>query len=224
MKNTTPSALIFDMDGTIVETLSDITDSVNYALSQYHLPTHTNKEICSFIGHGSNHLIHCAIGEDHQDLFKEVFDTYYNYYIKNFCVKTHPYEGIIDSLTYAKEKGIPLYIYTNKPHDIAMEIMNLCFPHHLFRLLVGIPYNGVVKPDPHAFFEAVKEDHLDFTRACYFGDSVTDIITAHNLGCKGMYSVLWGFQSKEQLLKAPYRPTAFLVHPLEIKKVINGEI
>lgn len=100
--------------------------------------------------------------------------------------------------------------------------MHRCFPKGLFDLLVGIPLNGIVKPVPNAFFEAVKKKRLDFNTVCYFGDSVTDIVTAHNLGCKGIYSVLWGFQSKEKLSSCQYQPTAFLSHPNEIKAVIDG--
>lgn len=223
MKNITPSALIFDMDGTIVDTLDDIADSVNYSLRKHGLKEYTRDEICSFIGKGSNHLIRCAV-QGHEELFDSVFQVYYDYYMAHFCVKTHPYGGILEALTYAKEKSIPLYIYTNKPHDIALEVMQRCFPKGLFDLLVGIPLNGAVKPDPAAFFSAVKEKHLDFERACYFGDSVTDLLTAHNLGCKGMYSVLWGFQSEEKLKTCIYQPTMFLKNPLEIKDVIDGKI
>jgi hypothetical protein len=223
MKNQRPTALIFDMDGTIVDTLDDITDSVNFALRKHGLPEYNRQEICSFIGKGSNHLIDCAI-QDKKELFDSVFQVYYNYYLDHFCVKTHPYDGIIDALTYAKEQGILLYIYTNKPHNIALEVMHRCFPKGLFDLLVGIPLNGIVKPDPNAFFEAVKEKRLDFNTVCYFGDSVTDIVTAHNLGCKGIYSVLWGFQSKEKLSSCQYQPTAFLSHPNEIKAVIDGDL
>ena len=127
-------------------------------------------------------------------------------------------------LEYAKKKGILLFIYTNKPHDIAKEVERHCFPEGLFDKLVGIPLGGVTKPDPEAFFKATEEYHLDYSKVMYFGDSTTDIETAHNLGCSGIYSVLWGYNTEEQLKAYPIQPTCYLTKREEIKEVVNGLI
>lgn len=224
MKNIIPQAFIFDMDGTIVSTVEDIADSVNYALRKHGLKEHTYEEVASYIGNGSVLMVQRALGKYQLSHFDEVFNTYYDYYLKNFCVKTKPYSGLIESLEYAKKKGVLLFIYTNKPHDIAKEVMERCFPKGTFDLLVGIPLGGVTKPDPNAFFTAAKDYHLDYSKVMYFGDSTTDIQTAHNLGCKGIYSVLWGYNSKEKLLSYPIQPTCYLTKREEIKDVCDGLI
>lgn len=222
MKKIKPQAFIFDMDGTIVSTVEDIADSVNYALNYHHLPTHDYSEYPAYLGNGSAKLIQRALDEEYMNRFDEVFKTYYDHYLNNFCVKTGPYSGLIDSLEYAKKNGVLLFIYTNKPHDIAMEVMNKCFPIGLFDKLVGIPLGGVTKPNPEPFFAAVKDYHLDFNRTAYFGDSTTDIQTAHNLGCKGIYSVLWGYQSEEKIKSYNIQPTAYLTKREQIKDIVDG--
>lgn len=211
------------MDGTIVDTIQDMAISVNYALEKYHLPTHSVVAYKGFIGNGSVLLIKRALGPDHQDMFQEVFDCYYEYYHKNFCVETKPFKGMVEALHYAKEKGILLFIYTNKPHNIAKEVEVRNFGEGLFEKMVGIPLGGVTKPDPQAFFEATKDYHLDYSKVAYFGDSTTDLETAKNLGIEDRFSVLWGYQTKEQLLKCPIQPKAYLEDPLEIKKVVDFE-
>lgn len=224
MKNVIPQAFVFDMDGTIVSTVEDIADSVNYSLKQHGFRTHSYEEMTTYLGNGSVLLIKRALGEENLSHFDEVFNTYYDYYLKNFCVKTKPYSGLIESLEYAKKKGILLFIYTNKPHDIAKEVERHCFPEGLFDKLVGIPLGGVTKPDPEAFFKATEEYHLDYSKVMYFGDSTTDIETAHNLGCSGIYSVLWGYNTEEQLKAYPIQPTCYLTKREEIKEVVNGLI
>ena len=224
MKNTIPQALVFDMDGTIVSTVEDIADSVNYALKKHALKTRSYEEVTTYLGNGSVLLIKRALGEEQLSYFDSVFQTYYDYYLTHFCVKTKPYSGLIEALEYAKSKGILLFIYTNKPHDIAMEVMHRCFPQNLFDLLVGIPLGGVTKPDPEAFFKATESYHLDFGKVMYFGDSTTDIMTAHNLRCGGTYSVLWGYDPEEKLKSYPLQPTAYLTSREEIRQVIDGTL
>lgn len=224
MKNTQENyqAFIFDMDGTILSTIEDIGDAVNYSLAKHGLPLHTYEEYKTFVGNGSVLLIKRAIGKEHQDLFQSVFDVYYDYYKIHFKDKTKPYDGLIDALKYAKSKGILLFIYTNKPEKIAIECEESSFGKGFFEKMVGIPLGGVTKPDPKAFFEATKEYHLDYQSVAYFGDSTTDIETAHNLGTPNMYSVLWGYQSYQKLSTYPLQPKAFLKEPKEIKLVVDG--
>lgn len=222
MINIQPQAFIFDMDGTIVSTVYDIADSVNYALRKHGLKERSYEEITSYLGNGSVLLIKRALGEKELSHYDEVFRTYYDYYLTHFCIKTKPYSGLIEALEYAKSKGVLLFIYTNKPHEIAKEVMERCFPKGLFDKLVGIPLGGITKPDPTAFFQAVENYHLDYQRVAYFGDSTTDIQTAHNLHCGGMYSVLWGYDKKEKLLSYPIQPTCYLEKREEIKEIVDG--
>lgn len=216
-------AFIFDRDGTIVSTREDIAKAVNYSLAYHHLPTRDIKTRTTFIGNGSVKLIQRAIGEEHQDRFQPVFDVYYDYYSHHYKDRTHPYKGRIESLEYAKKKGVLLFIYTNKPQNIAQDVRQTYFGN-LFTKMVGIPLGGMTKPDPKAFIEQTREYHLDFSKAAYFGDSVTDLQTAFNLGIENRYSVLWGYQSKEKLLSYPVQPKAFLDSLLQIKDVVDSLI
>lgn len=220
---TSYQAFLFDMDGTIVDTLKDICASVNFSLKKHGLKEITLEQCQSYIGDGSVKLIQRALTPEHMDIFDSVFKVYYDDYNENFCVTTKPYPHLLDSLAYAKKKGILLFIYTNKPEKIALEVMQRCFPKDTFAEMVGIPLGGKVKPDPEAFFTVGKRYGLDYSRCAYFGDSITDIKTAHNLGISNMYSVLWGYQSKEKLLTAPYKPKDFLTDPSEIALVADGK-
>ena len=216
-------AFVFDMDGTIVSSIEDIGDAVNYSLAFHGLPTRRMEEFPAFLGNGSVKLIERALGDKNQAFFRKVFDTYYSYYLEHYCVKTHPYDDIVESLTYAKKQGILLFVYTNKPENIAKEVSDHCFGKGFFDALVGIPLGGKVKPDPEAFQKAVMVPYgLDPRRCAYFGDSLTDIQTARNLGIERMYAVSWGYVEKEKLLKG--RPYRLLERPEEIQDVVKGTI
>lgn len=214
-------AFVFDMDGTIVSTVEDICDAVNYSLIQHHFTPISYEECTFYLGNGSVKLIQRAMHHERQELFQSVFDVYYDYYLKHYQVKTKPYDGLLDALAYAKSKGILLFIYTNKPEKIALEIEKNLFPKGTFEKMVGIPLGGVTKPDPEAFIQAVKDYHLDYQKVAYFGDSTTDIQTAHNLNVKTICSVLWGYQTLEQLKEYPIQPNFYLHDTKEIKRIAD---
>lgn len=208
-------AFVFDLDGTILSTIEDIADAVNYSLREHGLPTRGYEEFPAFLGNGSVKLIQRALGEGGKDRFEEVFDTYYRYYHEHYCVKTHPYPGLSEVLKKAKEKGIRLFVYTNKPDAIAKEVVSHCFGEDLFEKVVGIPLGGKVKPDPEPFAEQVlRPCGFDPERMAYFGDSVTDIQTARNLKIPNIFSVSWGYVRKEVLERK--HPTKILDRVEEI--------
>lgn len=214
-------AFIFDMDGTITSTAEDIVSSVNFSLKIHGLDTISLKEGISYLGNGSVKLIQRAMHFKNQEIFQDVFDDYYSNYLNNFMVKSKPYDHIVESLIYAKEKGILLFIYTNKPEKIALEIVNNLYPKNLFNEMVGIPLGGKTKPDPLVFINACKKYKLDYSKIAYFGDSTTDIETAHNLNVGLMCSVLWGYQDKNTLSSFKYKPDKYLSSPLEIKNIVD---
>jgi phosphoglycolate phosphatase len=212
-------AFIFDMDGTILSTNEDICDSVNHALETYHLPTIGYSECEGYLGNGSVKLIQRAMKGQHTELFQQVFDCYYQYYLKHFDIKSRPYDGIVDSLKFCKEMGILFFIYTNKPERIAQEIVDKVFPKGMFSKTVGVPLGGKTKPEPEAFLNQTKDWNLDYSKVAYFGDSVTDIQTAHNLHVHTICSVLWGFQDEKRLKGYPIHPDFFLEKPEDIKRI-----
>ncbi len=212
-------AFIFDMDGTIVSTNEDICDSVNFSLNKHGFPIIGYDECQSFLGNGSVKLIQRAMKGMRTEKFQEVFDDYFEHYLENYNVKTKPYDGLIEALEYSRSLGIQLFIYTNKPEPIALEIVNKVFPKNLFALTVGVPLGGKTKPDAAPFLERVKDFHLEYSKVAYFGDSVTDIRTAHNLEVGLTCSVLWGYQDMKTLKAYELQPDIYLDSPREIRKI-----
>jgi len=217
-------AFVFDMDGTLLDTIEDMKVAVNQALRQYHLPEHSREEYVTYIGNGSVKLVQRALGPDHQDLFDPVFDSYYQYYHRHFMDYTKPYPHLIEALTKAKQAGVKLFIYTNKPQAIAEELARTFFGEGFFDELVGIPLGGIVKPDPHAFWAKTKPYGFDYGKEAYFGDSGTDIETAYNIGIQAMYSVSWGYKTRTFLEHYPKPPRRILDDPIQIEDVLEGRI
>ncbi len=217
---------IFDLDGTLVDSIADIADAVNYAFYYFGLPERDLKEFPSFIGNGSVTLIKRALKDIRLSdaEFQKVFDVYYQYYMKHFVVKTKAYPGIQDALNFAKEKGIRLFVYSNKPAEIAKIVIAHCFGNNLFEKVVGIPLNGKVKPAPDVFHAATLRYDIDYSHTAYFGDSGTDILTALNLGIKNIYSVLWGYKDEAFFNSFEQKPKGFIKEPSEIKNIAKTEL
>ena len=214
---------IFDLDGTLVDSIGDIADAVNHAFSVFGLPARELIEFPSFIGDGSVILLKRALKDiklsDEQ--FHALFDVYYHYYMQHFVVKTRAYSGIQEALLTAKENGIRLFVYSNKPDEIAKIVIEHCFIKNLFERVVGIPLNSRVKPDPDPFLTATIGYDIDYTRTAYFGDSGTDILTAKNLGIENIFSVLWGYKDINFFNEFALKPKRFITETSEIQKIAN---
>lgn len=218
-------SFIFDLDGTLLDTLNDIKEAVNYSLRFHHLKERNKEEILSFIGHGSRYLIEKAIGENNLNLFDSVFDVYYNYYINNFDRYTKPYPNIVNSLEYARNKGIKLFIYTNKPFEMTMSLVKTHFKENTFNKVVAIKKEcKKVKPDPELFLNETKEYNIDYQNSYYFGDSEVDIETAKNLKIDNMVSVTYGYKSKEFLSNYKIKPKYMIDDAKEIKSIIDNKL
>ena len=190
------TVILFDLDGTLLDSLGDLTDSTNYTLAQYGCPQRTMEEICSFVGTGAEHLIRLALpGKENDPPVAEVLATYKAYYAAHARIKTKPYDGILEALAEISKK-FPVGIVSNKP-DVATKRLAQ-------ELFGGIPAWGESadckrKPAPDMLYKAMQE--LGAERCVYVGDSEVDVITAKNAGCKCL-SVLWGFRDKQVLVDA----------------------
>lgn len=210
---------IFDLDGTLLDTLLDIKEAVNYSLRFHHLKEVLKEEILDGIGHGSRYLIKHVLNNDNLNLFDSVFDVYYNYYQNHFNDYTKPYDGLIRSLNYATNKGIRLFIFTNKPYEMTNSLVNYHFKG-IFKKIVSIKKDSkTVKPDPTLFLNETKEFNINYSNSFYFGDSEVDINTAKNLKIENMVSVTYGYKTKEFLKK--YNPKYMIDNASEIAKFIN---
>ncbi len=190
--------VIFDLDGTILDTLEDLADSVNYALSAHGYPTRTMEEIRRFVGNGLLMLVRLALTpETDETVVQEVLATQKTYYKEHCADKTKPYDGVIELLTELKEAGCKMAVVSNKA-DYAVQILCEQYFKGLFDLTVGERENVRKKPAPDAVNMVLKELQTDRKNAIYVGDSEVDIETAQNADMKAIL-VNWGFRDEEVL-------------------------
>lgn len=191
-------AVVFDLDGTLLDTLEDLTDSVNVALKKYHYPQKTIGQIRSYVGNGIRNLIMKSLpgGQENPD-FECVFQEFRGHYKDNCQNKTKPYPGIEELLHSLKNEGIELAIVSNKA-DFAVKELNQFYFKDLNMAAIGEREGIERKPAPDTVYQALKEIGASPDTAVYVGDSEVDILTARNANMPCI-SVLWGFRSKETL-------------------------
>lgn len=186
--------IIFDLDGTLLDTLQDLTDAVNYTLRYYGCPERTLEEVKEFIGTGAKNLIRKALpGKAEDPDLDTALATYQAYYRAHAQVKTKPFDGILEALEEIGSK-YPIAIVSNKP-DIAVK--PLCadyFGSHIFAL--GETADIPRKPAPDMVYKAMEAIGVD--TCIYVGDSEPDVEVSKNVGCKCL-SVLWGFRDEDCL-------------------------
>lgn len=193
--------IIWDMDGTLLNTLDDLTDSVNEALLAFSLPLRTKSEIRAFIGNGVARLMELSVPDGrHNPRFEQIFAFFISCYDKNYRSKTKPYDGLSVLLTRMKASGYKMAIVSNKIDSALKELTALHFSDTI-SVSIG-DYEGVRrKPYPDKVFEALRILETDKNRAVYIGDTEVDIETARNAGIDCI-CVSWGFRDKNELEKA----------------------
>ena len=188
------TGILFDLDGTLLSTLEDLTDAVNHTLTYYHCPERTIEEVKTFVGYGAEHLIRCSLpGLDTDPSVKEALATYQAYYGSHSQIKTRPYDGILDALK-AISALYPVAIVSNKPDIATKPLCRDYFGPEIYAL--GQKDSCPKKPAPDMLHAAMKE--IGVERCIYVGDSEVDVITAKNAGVPCL-SVLWGFRDKDCL-------------------------
>ena len=193
-------AVIFDMDGTILDTLDDLTDSVNHSLNCYGFPTRSREEIRSFLGNGMVRLIHLSV-PDNTPEEKEalVLEEHKRYYPMHSADKTRPYDGIPELIRALKAKGIKTAVVSNKRDENVKALTERYFSG-LFDVSVGARDGVPRKPAKDLVEIALKELNVEKLNAVYIGDSDVDVETAKNSGLD-MITVLWGFRDRDVLEK-----------------------
>lgn len=195
MKYTT---VIFDLDGTLLNTLEDLMDAVNYALHEYGYPKRTLDEIRTFVGNGAGILVKRALpdGESNPD-FEEILSVFRKYYTAHCEIKTHVYEGILQLLQLLQNDGLKLAIVSNKP-DSAVKELNQSYFSSCVQAAVGEKEGIRRKPAPDMVQNALAELNSLQEETVYVGDSEVDIQTAANAGLDCI-SVSWGFRDTDFL-------------------------
>jgi phosphoglycolate phosphatase len=209
------STYIFDLDGTLLDTLGDLAASVNYAMSTHHLPEHSVDEVRMMVGNGVRKLMERAIPDGAANpYFDETFATFRHHYMEHQLDTTRPYDGIIETLQELKRRGCRTAVVSNK-FDAATK--SLC--NHFFSGLVDVAIGeneaaGIhKKPAPDTVFEAIRLLGVSREEAVYVGDSDVDIATAQASGIPCI-SVLWGFRNREFLIA--HGATTLIGSPTEL--------
>lgn len=211
--------LVFDLDGTLFDTVSDIANSVNYALKVKGYPTRKLEEFPSFLGHGSRRLIRLASPEGCSDSeLDDTFNIYLENYLNNPVVDTKPYPGIKESLKLAKDKGLKLMCMTNKPEVVAKIIVEKYFLN-TFDLIEGNRKDFKVKPDASQLLYGLNKLGLKPNEVAYFGDSDVDMLTCMNAKIENKVACLYGYCPKSEVLK--YQPKYVLNTSKEMLSLID---
>ena len=189
---------VFDMDGTILNTLEDLADSTNYALKANGLPERTIDEVRRFVGNGIRLLIERAVPTDtDKELTDKVFDTFKEYYKTHCAVKTRPYDGIKDVLLELRKTGCLTAVVSNKA-DFAVQDLCKDYFDNLFDFAIGEREGIKKKPAPDSVFEVLSKLNVEKADAVYIGDSDVDFATSVNAGMD-VIMVGWGFRDAEFL-------------------------
>lgn len=209
---------IFDLDGTLLNTLNDLAASTNYALRQHGMPERTLEEVRRFVGNGVRLLMERAVPEGTDEaLFEETFATFKHHYMEHNMDTTSPYDGVQEMLRQLKRKGKRLAVVSNKFYAATQELVAHFFPE----VEVAIGENEAEgirkKPAPDTVMEALRQLGVSSEGAVYVGDSDVDLMTARNseLPC---ISVLWGFRDKDFLIE--HGATEFVTKPNELLEIL----
>ena len=209
--------VIFDLDGTLLNTLEDLADAVNYALREMGMPERTIDEVRRFVGNGVRRLMELSVPEGFANpWFEETFTKFKEYYGVHCNDKTKPYDGVLQLLRELKDEGYALAIVSNKLDSAVKELSEIYF-EGIVPVAIGEKEGGLKKPAPDTVYKALEELHMPAETAVYVGDSEVDVMTAKNAGLPCI-SVLWGFRD-EAFLRA-HGATQFAGVPQDVKRFL----
>ena len=204
---------VFDLDGTLLETLKDLAASTNYALRTHNMPEHSIEDVRIFVGNGVKKLMERAIPNGIENpQFEDVYATFRQHYLEHNLDTTKPYEGIPELLAELKARGKKLAIVSNKFYAATQELARHFFPDTI-EVAIGERENIKKKPAPDTVIEALRQLGASRETAVYIGDSDVDIMTAKNCDMPCV-SVLWGFRDKEFLME--HGATFFVEKPCQL--------
>jgi len=191
-------AVIFDLDGTLLYTLDDVTDSINYMLEKHHFALRSRDEIKSFVGEGAGRLMERAIpGGRSNPEFEKCLADYFVHYFANMQNKTYPFEGIPETVRKLYEGGFKMAVVSNKIDNATKELTQKYFGDYI-KVAIGQSADIASKPAPDTVFQALEELGVSPDKALYVGDMEIDIETARNSGTVSV-AVTWGYRAREFL-------------------------
>jgi len=213
-------AILFDVDGTLLNTLEDLSDAVNRVLAGKGFPTHKLEAYRYFIGDGSAMLITRALPEEkrNDDTIRSCIEIFIEDYGRNWNVRTKPYDGVTEMLDALMARGLKIAALSNKPHEFTKRCVNDLLPNWTFEVVLGYRDAVPLKPDPASALEVAKRLNIPPVDFLFLGDSAVDMKTAI---AAGMYpvGVLWGYRSIEELQENGAQ--ALIERPLEILNLLG---
>ena len=213
--------ILFDLDGTLLNTMGDLHNAFNYAIGVFGFAPRTIDEIQSFVGNGVERAIELALPHKVDEAtFNKIYDEFVAYYRNNMTVETKPYDGILEMLEELKQKGYKLGVVSNKYDSGVKELCEYYFSEYV-SVAIGEGGDVVCKPDTSGVEKACRLLDSDLGRTIYVGDADTDINTAKNGGMPCI-SVLWGYRDKEFLVENG--GNLFADEPKDIVKIIEKKL
>ena len=211
--------VIFDMDGTVLNTLEDLTDAVNHVFSQFDLPPRTIDEYRKFFGNRIGYAMKCAAPEGTPDtLINKMIPVFREYYDMHCLDKTKPYDGILELMKSLKTKGYKMAIVSNKIDSAVKELNDRFFSDYV-SVAIGEKAKVRRKPAPDTVIAALKELRSERSEAVYIGDSEVDLQTARNAGLPCI-AVLWGFRDRDHLTENG--AVTFAENPADVLSVLES--
>lgn len=212
--------MIFDLDGTLLDTIGDIANTCNIILKRHDQPPFSVDDYKYFVGKGVRHLIHQMLKARKlpEDLFEEFLDEYHEIYPEESTKTTKIYDGLMDALVELKDLDIRLAVLSNKPHHQVVELMPLYFPKGFFDVVYGKHDEFKAKPDPALLNRLIQSMNAKKSEVLYIGDTKTDMETALN-GHLASVGVLWGFRDEKELVKA--KASYIIKEPQELVHLVK---
>ena len=209
----------FDLDGTLLDTLADLADSMNRTLERHGLPTHPVEAYKTFVGNGLTVLVRRAApaAEGDDDLARQLIDGMRAEYAKRWAERTRPYDGVPEMLNALEARGVAMGILSNKPNDFTELCVAELLPHWKFQVVLGVSETTPAKPDPTGLKNLCSEMGLDRSEFLYVGDTNTDVETAKAGGLVAV-GVLWGFRGADELTAAG--ADTLIAHPVELLELL----
>lgn len=223
------TSVIFDMDGTLLDTVRDLAEATNRVLERNGYMALPEKDFKHYLGDGVENLMRRVLKSQPEDkrpgdldiesMLPNMIKAQKNEYASLWKMNTRPYDGILEMLTDLKRNGCKLGIVTNKPHDFAQLMTNYYFGSDLFDIVIGQEPDRPVKPAPDSLYYAMDSLNVSKSGLLYVGDTNTDMFTAKNADVMSI-GVLWGFRSREELLESGARFIAET--PDDILRIYEG--
>lgn len=210
--------VIFDLDGTLLDSIEDIASSMNKVLESLQLPTHKIEDYKHFVGGGVDILVENALNNQSKEIKDEVTKRFKIEYDGKLHSKTLPYDGIYELLDELKKLDINLAVLSNKPHEFTVSYVNHFFKNYNFKEIHGQKKDVPKKPDPKAALDIVKCLDSSCENTYFIGDTKIDMQTAKNANMTAI-GVLWGFRDEKEL--RDFGADFIVSNPLEILKIIK---